>query len=333
MRKIKKINELFDDEHQKWSQDEIRALSGKVKDEVVKMIKKGEIYDFKDIPELGRLLKQTLTSYPFLSQAVGRAITPDGIAFIFTDSPFSNNAFIVQFEGEDGMYSVKYGEVMDGVEHSEQKLGLSKEQMLDYIGKEVYPKFKEAVEDFKEQQGVDILHPDPTKNTDDPIFKDLQRPNFDPQFNSIVHNFDDFVYESNDKIAPVEVKMAAKELYSSYVVHPKHDFLWILDMGEGEDINATIYSEKDFKNIKKGWNIFPTFGGVGKHFESYEEMIEYYKNYYGSDAKFVASELKDDAEKALKNFPRWAIENVIPDEVKKLSELDLDSLPYKDPGE
>lgn len=190
-RKIKKINELFDNEDL-YSHDEIRFITGELKNKISNMIKNGEIHDFKDIPDLGLMFKQVITSFPFLTQAIGRAILPEGMTFIFTDAPFSDNAFVVQLEGGEGLYNVRYGEVIEGEEHSHQKLGLNRKQLVEYIGKEVYPKFKDAVEDFKEQQGIDILHTDPTTYTSDPIFKDLKRPNFDPQFNSVVYNFDEY---------------------------------------------------------------------------------------------------------------------------------------------
>src|SRR6056297_2288144 len=94
---IKKLHELFDNEDL-HSKDEVRFITGELRDEVEKIIKKGEIHDFKDVPEIAKMMKQLSINFPFLTNAMGVGLGPlnSSVVYVFSDTPSLNNSFVIE---------------------------------------------------------------------------------------------------------------------------------------------------------------------------------------------------------------------------------------------
>jgi len=188
MRKIKKINELFDDE-ELYSKSEVPYLTGEVISDLKDKIRNGEIIDFKSIPKMARIVKQLHMSFPFVQHSTGMGSNDkgDSISFAFTDGEDFDNGFIFNIVIKDNdKYDLIHGVIEDGEEYAKVEKNLDYKTLFNMMKSTIYPNFKKSIERFKEE-GIEILMPGEEIS------------NFSPDFNSVIYTFEEFIIESNKK--------------------------------------------------------------------------------------------------------------------------------------
>jgi len=182
---IKKFNELFDTADQ-YADNEIPYLTGDLKDDIIKSISNGELNDFKGDPEMVKVIKKLYFNFPFFNSSITRVVNHDSIIYVFANEENLENAFYIKIDkSKNDLYSLSYGEVVDGVEHSDDIRDLDYSGLYNSIEKTVYPKLIELSKFLKDNRDIDILHADP------------KTVNFNPMFNSKIYTFKQYVNESN----------------------------------------------------------------------------------------------------------------------------------------
>jgi len=235
MRKIKKLNELFDTADQ-YANNEIPYLTGELKDEIERSIQKGEIEDFKGAPEMVKALRRLIFNFPFLNNSIARNVEHDSVVFVYATTENLDNAFFIKVDlAGDGLYNIGYGEVVDTVEHSDDVLAIDYKRMSDVIEKIIYPKLLEVAKFLKEKRDIDILSVDP---------KDA---NFNPMFNSKIYTFNQYV---NELIEPVSL-----EDKIAYILTRKDDIKWKPELNKDKEeiLKDMDKSELDdwYNNLKE----------------------------------------------------------------------------------